>query len=96
MATIGRLSAVVATKRVAIHGMIAWLMWWAVHIMFLVGFRNRVFVMLSWAWSWLTFTRAARLITGDVGPLPTVRTIGPDGTVALPPNAASVSLDTDE
>jgi NADH dehydrogenase len=96
MATIGRLSAVVATKRVAIHGMIAWLMWWAVHIMFLVGFRNRVFVMLSWAWSWLTFTRAARLITGDVGPLPTVRTIGPDGTVALPPSAASVSLDTDE
>ncbi len=96
MATIGRMSAVVATKRVAIHGVMAWLMWWAVHIMFLVGFRNRVFVMLNWAWSWLTFTRGARLITGDIGPLPAVRTIGPDGTVALPPNAASVSLDADE
>jgi len=96
MATIGRMSAVVATKRVAIHGVIAWLMWWAVHIMFLVGFRNRVFVMLNWGWSWLTFTRGARLITGDVGPLPAVRTIGPDGTVTLPPTAASVLLDADE
>lgn len=96
MATIGRASAVVATKRVAIHGLIAWLMWWAVHVMFLVGFRNRVFVMLSWGWSWLTFTRGARLITGDHGPLPAVRTIGRDGTVLLPPPAASVSLDADE
>jgi NADH dehydrogenase len=96
MATIGRASAVVATKRVAIHGLIAWLMWWAVHVMFLVGFRNRVFVMLSWAWSWLTFTRGARLITGVVGPLPAVRTIGRDGTVLLPETAASVSLDADE
>jgi len=96
MATIGRASAVVSTKRVALHGMFAWLMWWAVHIMFLVGFRNRVFVMLNWAWSWLTFTRGARLITGEIGPLPAVRTIGPDGTVALPPSAASVSLGADE
>jgi hypothetical protein len=53
-------------------------------------------VMLNWAWSWLTFTRGARLITGEIGPLPAVRTIGPDGTVALPPNAASVSLEADE
>jgi NADH dehydrogenase len=93
MATIGRASAVVATKRVAIHGLMAWLMWWAVHIMFLVGFRNRVFVMLNWAWSWLTFTRGARLITGEVPPLPAVRTIGPDGTVALPAGAESVSIE---
>ncbi|MBA3451790.1 MAG: NAD(P)/FAD-dependent oxidoreductase [Deltaproteobacteria bacterium] len=93
MATIGRASAVVATKRVAIHGLVAWLMWWAVHVMFLVGFRNRVFVMLSWAWSWLTFTRGARLITGDIGSLPAVRTIGADGTVLLPVTASTVSLD---
>jgi NADH dehydrogenase len=96
MATIGRASAVVATKRVALHGMIAWLMWWAVHIMFLVGFRNRVFVMLSWAWSWLTFTRGARLITGDVGLLPAVRTIGPDGRAAMPAAATTVSLPSEE
>ena len=96
MATIGRASAVVATKRFTGHGFIAWLMWWAVHIMFLVGFRNRVFVLLSWAWSWLTFTRGARLITGEIGPLPEIRTIGADGMVSLPPTAASVSLDSDE
>ena len=70
MATIGRASAVVATKRVAIHGVFAWLMWWAVHIMFLVGFKNRVLVMFEWAWSWLTFQRGARLITGDIPKLP--------------------------
>ncbi len=94
MATIGRASAVVATKRVAIYGLFAWLMWWAVHIFFLVGFRNRVLVMFHWAWSWLTFKRGARLITGAVGPLPAVRTIGPDGTVSLPGPAQAISLDT--
>jgi NADH dehydrogenase len=92
MATIGRASAVVATKRVAIHGLFAWLMWWAVHIFFLVGFRNRLLVMFSWAWSWLTFKRGARLITGSVGELPAVTTIGPDGNVALPPPAQTVAL----
>jgi NADH dehydrogenase len=70
-------SAVIATKRFAKHGLFAWLLWWAVHIMFLIGFRNRVFVMLQWAWSWLTFKRGARLITGPVGPLPPVRAIAP-------------------
>ncbi len=94
MATIGRASAVVATKRVAIYGLFAWLMWWAVHIFFLVGFRNRVLVMFHWAWSWLTFKRGARLITGVVGPLPAVRTIGPDGTVSLPGPAQAIALDT--
>ena len=93
MATIGRASAVVATKRVAIYGLFAWLMWWAVHIFFLVGFRNRVLVMFHWAWNWITFKRGARLITGDVGPLPAVRTIGPDGVVALPAQAQAISLD---
>ena len=72
MATIGRGEAVVATKRVAIHGFFAWLLWWAVHIYFLVGFRSRVLVMASWAWSWVTFKRGARLITGRVGPLPAI------------------------
>jgi NADH dehydrogenase len=92
MATIGRASAVVATKRVAIHGLFAWLMWWAVHIFFLVGFRNRVLVMFHWAWSWLTFKRGARLITGSVGELPAVTTIGPDGNVALPASAQAIAL----
>lgn len=92
MATIGRASAVVATKRFTLSGLFAWLLWWAVHIMFLVGFRNRVLVMFSWAWSWLTFKRGARLITGEVGPLPAVTTIGPDGEVVVPPTADLVRL----
>ena len=52
MATIGRASAVIATKRFARHGLLAWLLWWSVHIMFLVGYRNRFLVMFHWAWSW--------------------------------------------
>ncbi|MDX2089832.1 MAG: NAD(P)/FAD-dependent oxidoreductase [Kofleriaceae bacterium] len=90
MATIGRASAVIATKRFARHGLLAWLLWWVVHIISLVGFRNRVLVMLNWAWSWLTFTRGARLITGEIGALPPIRTIGPDGTVTLPPPALTI------
>ena len=93
MATIGRASAVIATKRFARSGLLAWLLWWVVHIMFLVGFRNRVLVMFHWAWSWLTFKRGARLITGQVGALPAVRSIGPDGQVALPPPATTITLE---
>jgi len=92
MATIGRASAVVATKRFARHGLLAWLMWWAVHIMFLVGFRNRVLVMFSWAWSWLSFKRGARLITGDVRALPAVRSIDPHGEPALHHGAKAVTI----
>ena len=72
LATVGRAEAVIATKRVALHGLIAWLLWWVVHIYFLVGFRNRLVVMWSWAWSWITYKRGARLITGKVGPLPAI------------------------
>jgi NADH:ubiquinone reductase (H+-translocating) len=92
MATIGRASAVVATKRFAMHGFIPWLAWWAIHIMFLVGFRNRVLVMLQWAWSWLSFKRGARLITGDFAVLPPVRSIAPDGSPAVHHGAVTVSL----
>jgi NADH dehydrogenase len=96
MATIGRASAVIATKRVAFHGFLAWLLWWAVHIMFLVGFKNRLMAMFHWAWQWLSFKRGARLITGDVGTLPPVRAITPDGEPALPPGARAVALSSDE
>ena len=61
----------------------------------LVGFKNRVLVMFHWGWSWLTFKRGARLITGAVGPLPEVKTIGSDGAIILPPPATSVMLDRD-
>ena len=92
MATIGRSSAVVETGRVAISGFFAWLMWWVVHILFLIGFRSRIVVIFSWAWSWLTFQRGARLITGEVGPLPPVHELRPDGTPALPRAAGAVEL----
>jgi NADH dehydrogenase len=91
MATIGRAEAVIATKRVATHGVIAWLLWWAVHIIAMIGFRNRLLVFFHWAWSWLTFRRGARLITGSVGQLPPVRTIGHDGLPVIPPAATTIS-----
>ncbi|MEZ4363502.1 MAG: NAD(P)/FAD-dependent oxidoreductase [Kofleriaceae bacterium] len=84
MATIGRSSAVVASGRYAGSGVLAYVMWWAVHIAFLVGFRSRLLVMFHWAWSWITFQRGARLITGDVGALPTVAGVAAEGEVALP------------
>ena len=95
MATIGRAEAVIVTKHFARHGLLAWLLWWVVHIAFLVGFRNRLLMMFHWGWSWLTFRRGARLITGAVGPLPAIRSIGPDGLVALPPIAAPIALHTE-
>jgi NADH:ubiquinone reductase (H+-translocating) len=96
LATIGRAEAVVVTKHFARHGLLAWLIWWVVHIASLVGFRNRVLVMLAWAWSWLTFKRGARLITGPVGSLPPIGSIGRDGQIALPPAASPVALDARE
>ena len=64
LATIGRSKAVVAAGKLQMSGFIAWCMWLVVHIFYLIGFRNRVAVMLSWAWSYITFQRGARLITG--------------------------------
>ena len=90
MATIGRASAVIATKRFAKSGLFVWLLWWVVHIMFLVGFRNRVLVMFHWAWSWMTFKRGARLITGEIPKLPPIRAIGPDGEAELPAPALAL------
>ncbi|MBN2498762.1 MAG: NAD(P)/FAD-dependent oxidoreductase [Deltaproteobacteria bacterium] len=64
MATIGRSRAVAQTRRFRFGGWLAWLAWLLVHIWFLIGFRNRVSVMASWFWSYLTFKSGARLITG--------------------------------
>jgi len=62
MATIGRSRAIVEYGKLRFSGLFAWLAWLVVHIYFLVGFKNRLFVVLSWAWSHLTFRRGARLI----------------------------------
>ena len=74
MAVVGRGFAVLQSGRVRLSGFLAWLTWLFVHIFFLIGFRNRVLVMIQWAWSYLTYGRGARLIAGEtpctVAPLP--------------------------
>jgi len=65
LATIGRAAAVAEFGKVHISGFLAWLSWLFIHIFFLIGFRNRIMVMIQWAWSYLTYERGARLITGD-------------------------------
>src|SRR5580692_10039513 len=67
LATIGRSAAIAQFGRIHISGFIAWLSWLFVHILFLIGFRNRVLVLIQWAWSYFTYERGARLITGDDG-----------------------------
>ena len=64
MATIGRASAVAVVGGVQLSGLPAWLAWLVVHIMFLIGFRNRFLVLFEWAWAYLSWQRGARLITG--------------------------------
>jgi NADH:ubiquinone reductase (H+-translocating) len=65
VATIGRSQAVIDWGGWHLSGLIAWLIWSVAHVWFLVGFRNRLSVCLSWLWSYLTFQRSARLITGE-------------------------------
>lgn len=76
MATIGRRRAIAIIRGVKLSGRPAWLAWLFVHLIFLIGFRNRVAVLLNWIWSYLTYQRGARLITGtrlDAGPPETHR-----------------------
>src|SRR5437868_11737548 len=63
MATIGRNKAVADLKFFHLSGLFAWLAWLFVHIIFLVGFRNRLLVLIQWAWAYITFDKGARLIT---------------------------------
>jgi len=64
LATIGRAAAVAQFGKIHISGFPAWLAWLFIHILFLIGFRNRVLVFIQWAWSYFTYERGARLITG--------------------------------
>ena len=66
MATIGRAAAIAKVGKLELTGLLAWLAWLFVHIMYLVGFRNRVVVLINWAWSYVRLQRGARLIYGDV------------------------------
>jgi len=77
LAVIGRGHAVADLGRIRVGGFPAWLLWVFVHIFFLIGFRSRVLVMFEWAWSYLTFQRGARVITGEWSPLPVERPAAP-------------------
>jgi NADH dehydrogenase len=68
MATIGRRRAIAMVDRMHMSGFLAWLAWLFVHIWYLIGYRNRLVVMITWAWSYFTYQRGARLITGYAAP----------------------------
>lgn len=69
MATIGRRRAIADIRGFRFKGLLAWLFWLGLHIFFLIGFRNRLSVVLGWFWAYLTPERSARLITGEPGEL---------------------------
>jgi NADH dehydrogenase len=90
MATIGRMAAVARLEwpfKAHWAGVPAWLAWLVVHIYFLIGFRNRISVFFAWAWQYFTFSRGARLITGDQ------TLIGWDEQRGLAPRGVSAPLD---
>jgi NADH dehydrogenase len=91
LSTIGRKSAVVEMGRFKIHGFIAWLFWSVAHIYFLIGFRNRAVVAISWAWSYFTFQRGTRLITGMSGARIADVRAPPQDTPAPPPSMRGVA-----
>jgi NADH dehydrogenase len=63
MATIGRSRAIAMARGIKMHGFIAWLAWLFIHIFYLIGFKNRLSVLLNWTWSYFFWARGARLIT---------------------------------
>ncbi len=69
LATVGRQAAIADFRGFHLKGFIGWLVWCAAHIYYLIGFKTRIAVALDWTWSYLTFERGARLITGDIMPV---------------------------
>jgi NADH dehydrogenase len=86
LATIGRAAAVAQFGKIHISGYIAWLAWLFIHILFLIGFQNRLLVFIQWAWSYVTYERGARLITGS-NALPGWGGAGWSGAPAVQPAA---------
>jgi NADH dehydrogenase len=77
LATIGRRAAVASMDGVKLTGWLGWWFWGIAHVWYLIGFRSRVVVSFEWLWSYLTFQRGARLITGDGAPVPREATAPP-------------------
>ncbi len=91
VATIGRAAAVADFGRIHISGFVAWLSWLFVHIFFLIGFRNRLLVLTQWAWSYVTYERGARLITGSTDLPGWSSASSPDSTLASPKSSGNAS-----
>lgn len=70
LATIGRMAAVADLGRVQLSGLVAWWFWLFIHILFLIGFRSRLIVLINWSWSYWTYQRHARIIVGQEAPPP--------------------------
>jgi NADH:ubiquinone reductase (H+-translocating) len=94
LATIGRGSAIAQIGKLKLSGFLAWLAWLGIHIIFLIGFRNRFLVMLEWGMSFITYSRGARLITGNLPPAP-IRALPPTsrrpGATASAPSTAAAT-----
>ncbi len=88
LATIGRSAAVADVRGMKLTGVVAWFTWLLVHILFLIGFRSRVSVVWEWFWSYVTFQRGARLITGISRSIIPPVTAVPPGTSMAPAEAA--------
>jgi NADH dehydrogenase len=84
LATIGKSAAVARLGRLHFSGVIAWWLWLLVHLMHIVNFRNRLLVLLQWAWNYFTYDRSARLITGDA---PTDDDLAALQKLVIPPSA---------
>ncbi|MGQ0800565.1 MAG: NAD(P)/FAD-dependent oxidoreductase [Pseudomarimonas sp.] len=70
LATIGRMAAIVDLRGLRISGVLAWWFWLAAHVFFLIGFRNRLVVLINWGWSYWTYQRNARIIVGGAQTMP--------------------------
>ena len=88
LATVGRSFAILDSNGIRMSGFIAWLAWLGIHVMFLIGFRNRLSVMIQWVIAYLTYQRGARLISSGQPPLP------PTNRVAAPTPMSPLQADT--
>ncbi len=94
LATIGRAAAVADFGKIKLHGFLAWLAWLFIHVLLLIGFRNLFIVVFQWAWTYFTYQRGARLITGDTPTLlgPAAHSFRAATVAALPEGNPSHNL----
>ena len=91
LATIGRSAAVADLGRLKLSGPVAWFAWLFIHLLFLIGFRNRMLVLFQWAWSFVSYDRGARLITGPLRHKPGAATHPPQTALAGSGQAAGAA-----